>query len=193
MDSPAVIAKEAASKRKRGRMRGAVGHFQGRPAAIDGNSNATLTTRTELATFTQPPNSPNPVVQEIFISAAFHDCLNRPTATAMQGTDGSFTTDLTQIAYAGQGSQPATIFTLTGYNSRGNQTVGIDGKGNSVITIFDGASRAIESQQLQRYNGLGNQGPAGNSTFQSAGLHDDGAESCQYHQISQRLFSTRSA
>ena len=89
--------------------------------------------------------------------------------------------------------KPATIFTLTGYDSRGNQTVGIDGKGNSVVAIFDGASRAIESQQLQRYNGLGNQGPAGNSTFQSAGLHDDGAESCQYHQISQRLFSTRSA
>ena len=65
--------------------------------------------------------------------------------------------------------KPATIFTLTGYDSRGNQTVGIDGKGNSVVAIFDGASRAIESQQLQRYNGLGNQGPTGNSTFQSAG------------------------
>ena len=83
----------------------------------------------------------------------------------MQGADGSFTTDLTQIAYASQGSQPATIFTLTGHDSRGNQTVGIDGKGNSVVAIFDGASRAIESQQLQRYNGLGNQGPAGNSTY----------------------------
>ncbi len=32
-------------------------------------------------------------------------------------------------------SKPATIFTLAGYDSRGNQAVSVDGKGNSVIKI----------------------------------------------------------
>jgi len=66
-------------------------------------------------------------------------------------------------------SQPATMFALTGYDSRGNKTVTVDAKGNSTLQIFDGASRPLESQQLMRQNGLGNQGPAANSTFQSAG------------------------
>ena len=59
--------------------------------------------------------------------------------------------------------------TLIGYDSRGNKTVTVDAKGNSVLQIFDGASRPLESQQLMRQNGLGNQGPAANSTFLSAG------------------------
>ena len=99
---------------------------------------------------------------EVFQSAAFYDCLNQTIATASQGADGTFTTDLTQIAYSNQGSQPGTIFTLNGYDSRGNGTVSIDGKGNSVLQILDGASRLLETQQLLRQNGLGNQGPAQN-------------------------------
>ena len=35
-------------------------------------------------------------------------------------------------------SKPATIFTLIGFDSRGNQTVSIDGKGNSVVKIMEG-------------------------------------------------------
>ena len=34
--------------------------------------------------------------------------------------------------------QPGTIFTPTGYDNRGNQTVSIDGKGNSVVKIMEG-------------------------------------------------------
>ncbi len=40
-------------------------------------------------------------------------------------------------------SKLSTIFTLTGYDSRGNTTVGIDGKGNSVIKIMDGREREL--------------------------------------------------
>ncbi len=130
----------------------------------DGNSNPTQITRTEYATITAPATA-----VETFRSATFYDGLNKPIAAAMQGADGSFTTNLTQISYSNQGSQPATMFTLTGYDSRGNKTVAVDAKGNSVLQIFDGASRPLESQQLMRQNGLGNQGPAANSTFLSAG------------------------
>jgi|GEM_PF-5051197 len=100
---------------------------------------------------------------ETFQSATFYDCVNRPIAAAIQGADGSFTMDLRQISYSSQGSQPATMFTLTGYDSRGNKTVTVDAKGNSTLQIFDGASRPLELQQLMRQNGLGNQGPAANS------------------------------
>ncbi len=130
----------------------------------DGNSNPILTISTEISTITAPATA-----TETFQSAMFYDCLNKPIATATQGADGSFTTDLTQISYSNQGSPPATMFTLTGYDSRGNKTAAVDAKGNSVLQIFDGASRPLESQQLMRQNGLGNQGPAANSTFQSAG------------------------
>ncbi len=130
----------------------------------DGNSNPTLITRTELSTITAPATA-----AEVFQSASFYDCINRPIAMAMQGSDGTFTTDLTQISYNNQGTQPATMFTLSGYDSRGNKPVTVDAKGNSVLQIFDGASRMLESQQLMRQNGLGNQGPAANATFQSAG------------------------
>jgi len=78
-------------------------------------------------------------------------------------------TGVTQISYSNQGSPPATMFTLTGYDSRGNRTVTVDAKGNSVLQIFVGASRPLESQQLMRQNGLGNQGLVANSTFLSAG------------------------
>ncbi len=81
-------------------------------------------------------------------------CPNKPVAAAMQGADGSFTTDLTQISYSNRGSQPATMFTLIGYDSRGNKTVTVDAKGNSTLQIFDGASRTLESQQLMHQNGF---------------------------------------
>ena len=135
----------------------------------DGNSNPILITRTDMATFTQPSGSPNPVIPEVFNSATFYDCLNKPIANAMQGADGNFTTAFTTVEYTATGVDPSTLFAFTGYDSRGNTTAGIDPNGNSTLSVFDGASRLIESQQLQRYNGLGNQGPAGNSTFQSAG------------------------
>ena len=130
----------------------------------DGNSNPTLITRTEYATITAPATA-----TEVFQSATFYDGRNKPIATAMQGADGTFTTDLTQISYSNQGSPPATMFTLTGYDSRGNRTIVIDARGHSSVQTFDGASRPLESRQLLRQNGLGNQGPAANSTFQSAG------------------------
>ena len=55
----------------------------------DGNSNAILTISTEISTITAPATA-----TETFQSAMFYDCLNKPVATATQGADGSFTTDL---------------------------------------------------------------------------------------------------
>ena len=130
----------------------------------DGNSNAVQITRTQRCTITQPSTA-----AETFITATFYDCLNRSVATATQGADGAFTTDFASVQYTGQGVDPSTLFAFTGYDSRGNATVTVDPNGNSTLQIFDGASRRLESQQLLRSNGLGNQGPAANSTFQSAG------------------------
>lgn len=98
---------------------------------------------------------------EFFQSATFYDCLNRPVAAAMQGTDGTFTTALTQSTnWAGiavpafnWAALPPTLMTLTGYDSRGNKTVSIDANGNSTLQMFDGASRPLESDQLMRQNG----------------------------------------
>ncbi len=97
------------------------------------------------ATITAPATA-----TEVFQSATFYDGRNKPIATAMQGTDGTFTSDLTQISYSNQGSPPATMFTLTGYDSRGNRTIVIDARGHSSVQTFDGASRPLESRQLLR-------------------------------------------
>ena len=54
---------------------------------------------------------------------------------------------------------------LPGYDSRGNRVLSIDPKGNSSITVFDGASRTIQTQQHLRQAGQGQNPPAPGQTF----------------------------
>ena len=60
---------------------------------------------------------------------------------------------------------PNALVTIYGYDSRGNQTLAIDPKGNSTVTVFDGASRPTQMQQHLRERGQGDQAPAANSTM----------------------------
>ena len=63
-----------------------------------------------------------------------------------------------------------TLVTRIGYDSRSNQTLVIDPKGNTAVAAYDGASRAIESIQHLREDGNGGPPPA-NATL----LADGGA------------------
>ena len=61
------------------------------------------------------------------------------------------------------------LVTCLGYDSRGNQVLSIDPKANSAITVFDGASRAIQTQQHLRQAGQGQNPPVDNQTLLPGG------------------------
>ena len=124
----------------------------------DAGGNAIATTRTETCTITEPT-----VADEVFQSAAWFDCMGRMTAQATQGADGSFNPDLN--ACCCQDVPFQTLFSVFGYDSRGNRTLAVDPKDNSVITLFDGATRALRTIQLLRVSGQGYAGPLPNDTF----------------------------
>ena len=117
---------------------------------FDGSGNLVSVKRTENCTI------PHVSTTETFSSAMFYDCLNRLVVQAEQGADGVLNTNL--VVYSNgpfwqlSGS---TLVTVTGYDSRGNRALLIDPKGNSSITVFDGASRAIQTQQHLRQEGQG--------------------------------------
>jgi hypothetical protein len=67
--------------------------------------------------------------------------------------------------YSASLSDTETIFTLTGYDSRSNQTLAIDPKRNSTITIYDGANRSTQTQQHLRIAGLGENPPQPGTTL----------------------------
>jgi YD repeat-containing protein len=117
----------------------------------DGNSNVTFVTRTEKCTIAQPT-----VADETFRSAMRYDSLNRLVVRAEQGATGTLSADL---------SDSETIFTLTGYDSRSNPTLSIDGKRNSIITVYDGSSRTTQVQQHLRIAGLGENPPEPGTTL----------------------------
>jgi len=58
--------------------------------------------------------------------------------------------------------------TLVGYDSRGNQTLVVDPKGNSVIAVYDGANRPTQTQENLR-GGLSGNGGQGNEPASSGG------------------------
>lgn len=118
----------------------------------DGNSNVTFVTRTEQCTITTPTVPP-----EVFREAMRYDSLNRMVVSLNQAADGTFDQNI-EVCCTWP-VETATIFSLSGYDSRGNQTVAIDPKANTTVTIYDGASRAIQVIQQLRDRGEGDQPP----------------------------------
>ena len=129
---------------------------------FDANGNPVQMTRTEVCTITEPT-----VGNEAFVSFMWFDCINRPVISGTQGADGNLTTNL-NLCCPWMGL-PSTLYSLTGYDSRGNKTTVTDPKLNVVVMVYDGASRMIETQQEMRQNGDGRNAPASNKTFISAG------------------------
>ena len=129
---------------------------------FDGNGNAVQVTQTEVCTITEPT-----VVNEVFTSFSWFDCLNRQVVAGTQGVDGFLTADL-GLCCPWQGL-PSTLFSLLGYDSRRNETTVTDPKVNVVVAVYDGASRLIETQQEMRQNGDGRNPPSQNQTFLTAG------------------------
>ncbi len=117
----------------------------------DGNANVTAVTRTEKCTITQPA-----VADEVFRSALRYDAVNRLVVRAEQGANGTLSSNL---------ADPDTLFVLSGYDSRGNKTLAIDPKGNTALTVYDGAGRAAQVQQHLRVAGRGENPPAPGTTF----------------------------
>ena len=129
---------------------------------FDGTGNPTLITRTEVCTITAPT-----VADEVFLSFTWFDSLNRPVVAGTQGADGNLTANL-NLCCPWMGL-PSTLFSLTGYDSRGNKVTVTDPKLNVLISVYDGASRLIETQQEMRQYGDGRNAPAPNQTFLTAG------------------------
>ncbi len=128
--------------------------------AFDNNGNPVSITRTELSTITQPAQT-----AEVFTTLMAWDCMNRQVLLAQNGSDGS-------ISQA-KGVNLSRI-TLTGYDSRSNVTLNIDPKGNTTVTLWDGASRTLETRQHLRQNGLGNNPPVSNGNGQSTTFNTSG-------------------
>lgn len=126
----------------------------------DNNGNPVQIIRTETCTIAA-------TVFETFISFAWFDCLNRPVVAGTQGADGNLTSNL-NLCCPWQGL-PSTLYSLMGYDSRGNRLTVTDPKLNVAVSVFDGASRLIEVQQEMRQNGDGRNAPVSGKTFLTAG------------------------
>jgi hypothetical protein len=105
-----------------------------------------------LCTITTPTVDP-----EVFRSAMRYDSLDRMVVSLNQAADGTFNQNI-EVCCTWP-VETATIFSLSGYDSRGNQTIAIDPKANTTVTIYDGASRAIQVVQHLRDRGEGDQPP----------------------------------
>ena len=133
---------------------------------FDPSGNLTVSTRTEYCTITATPA----IAAETFSSAMFYDCLNRLVLQAAQGADGNLNLDLVAVSnttfwqLAG-----TTLVTCLGYDSRGNRVLSVDPKGNSSLTVFDGASRTIQTQQHLRGAGQGGNPPVNGQTLLPGG------------------------
>jgi RHS repeat-associated protein len=114
---------------------------------FDGNGNATLTTRIEQCTIS------GTIAAESFSSAAAYDVLNRAIITMDQGPDGSLNTNW--VACCTWPVLPPTLFSFTGFDSRGNRTNLIDPKQNTTVWEYDGASRQLREQRHLRPSGDG--------------------------------------
>jgi len=131
----------------------------------DPSGNAVRTSRTELADIANPPEG---LQTEVFRSYARYDSLNRLVVSGSQGADGT----LSELSVDGCTWPVAsqTLVSLVGYDSRSNQTVVIDPKGNTAVSLYDGAGRMIQTVQHLRRDGDGGP-PADGATF----LPDGGA------------------
>ena len=129
----------------------------------DANGNVVFTRRTEKATI---PDAPDGIQDEVFESYACYDALNRLVISASQGGDGSLSHDWVEGCTWPVPTQ--TLVTRIGYGSRGNQTLVIDPKGNTAVTVYDGAGRVIESVRHLRQDGDGGP-PEADGTFEPDG------------------------
>lgn len=118
-------------------------------STFDPNGNVIRVVRTDKCTI------PSVTATETFISAMRYDVLNRLVVMAAQGPDGSFNPALNTCC-APPASPNLTLFTLHGYDSRGNQTSLADSKQNTTIWTFDGSGRKLTDQRQLRTGGAGN-------------------------------------
>jgi YD repeat-containing protein len=114
---------------------------------FDANGNLVSVLRTEYCTISGVSTA------ETFASAAYYDCLNQMVLQAEQRADGNLNSNIMGIAASLSFWQMApwnvassTLISCRAFDSRGNQVLSIDPKGNSAVTLFDGASRAIQFQ-----------------------------------------------
>lgn len=136
-----------------GRVLLTVAPFLAVATTYDGNGNAVAATRTEVESGSHVAYSPG-VTAAVFTSSMRYDCLNRPTVSIDPGPT----------------AQPADVLaSYVGYDSRGNATLSVDPKANTVVTVFDGASRATEVHQHLRVGGLGENPPAAKGSFEAQG------------------------
>lgn len=123
--------------------------------SFDPSGNATLVTRTEVCTITSPT-----VANEVFQSAAYYDCLNRLVMNAQQGPDGNLDVNPVFCGSTAIWQVPGTaLLSFAAYDSRGNQALSIDPKGNTTVMVFDGASRQLQTIQHLRTAGQGQNPP----------------------------------
>ncbi|WP_093281801.1 RHS repeat-associated core domain-containing protein [Verrucomicrobium sp. GAS474] len=128
----------------------------------DGNGNPVRSTSVEVCTITLPT-----VPNETFTTFTWYDSLNRPVVQGGQGADGQLTANL-GLCCPWQGL-PSTLFSLSGYDSRGNLVSAVDPKQNVVLSEYDGASRLVETLQQLRQAGQGSNPPEANQSFLPAG------------------------
>jgi RHS repeat-associated protein len=135
---------------------------------FDAAGNLIVVVRTEKYSVSTTP----PLATESFDTAAYYDCLDQIVLQASQGADGNLNSNVMGIAASLSFWQMApwnvassTLISCTARDSRGNQVLSIDAKGNSVVTVVDGASRAIQFQQHLRQLGQGQNPPAPGQTL----------------------------
>jgi RHS repeat-associated protein len=133
---------------------------------FDAGGNLIAAKRTELPTI-------DGANVETFSSAMFYDCLNQLVLAASQGADGNLNPDVMAQAAAGVSFwemsswnlSTSTLISCLAHDSRGNQVLNVDPKANSVVQVFDGASRNIQTQQHLRQDGQGQNPPEPNQTL----------------------------
>ncbi len=139
---------------------------------FDPAGNLVVAVRTEKCTIAATPALPT----ESFAAAAYYDCLNQMVLQAAQGADGNLNSNI--IGLTGSASfwdmapwnvASSTLVSCQAFDSRGNPVLSIDPKGNSAVTIFDGASRAVQFQQHLRQQGQGQNPPAPGQTLLPGG------------------------
>jgi RHS repeat-associated protein len=133
---------------------------------FDADGNLVFTKRTDLCTVGDS------VAAEVFAAAMFYDCLGQMVLRAVQGADGTLNSNILGLvksapfwAQTEWSMSTPTLINCLGYDSRGNGVIAVDPKGNSVVTVVDGASRAFQWQQHLRYRGQGDNPPPHNRTL----------------------------
>ena len=119
---------------------------------FDASGNLVFSKRTEVCTITAPD-----VANETFSSAMFYDSPKPTRPPRLQGADGNFNLNVIGLAAAFSfwevsrwNLSTSTLISCTAYDSRGNQVLSVDPKGNSSVTVFDGASRHPDPAALAR-------------------------------------------